>query len=93
VAGIRPAQPDDVDEVSGVQGREPDLNPAGCPVRNHHHLARPRYPLVNDQVVAGALDDCPGHPADAGPDPVGDGPLVRAQPDDGPVTMAQRRGL
>jgi hypothetical protein len=84
---------DDVDQVARLERREPDLDTAERARLERDHLGLASGPLVDDQLVARPLGDDAGHPADVGPDPVGNVPPERVQPDDRPVVVAQRGRL
>jgi hypothetical protein len=65
------AKSDDVDEVTGFEGREPNLDAADRARLDGDHPRLPGGALVYKQRAAGSLHNDACHPADVGPDPVG----------------------
>ena len=85
-------QADHVDQVAGLEPREPDLDPARRLGGDDHDLAPLGRALVDQQRGRSfALDDRARHPADLGPDPVDDRPARMLAPDNCVIALPERR--
>src|ERR1700722_4448806 len=88
-----PAQPDDVDQIAGLQSRKPDLYPAEGTLVDGHDPRRASGALVNDERATGSLSDGAGDASDVGPYPVGGAATRRMQSHDGVIAGPDGGGI